>query len=170
MSFYGTAVAFEEYHEARGRTISVSWDTPAIETALLVASEWLDAAYGTKWIGYPTNGFTQTRQWPRAEATVPNSTPEYTYTDSTIPDPVVYAVYEAAFREATTPGSLTVDVKPKKYKSARIEGAVSVEYNLSLESAFDNQLIITVIQSLMAPFLDPAKGAFSALSGAAERV
>lgn len=166
--FYGTAEDFTTYHESRGRTVSGAWDDDIIESALLVASEWLDGVYGTLWIGEPTDGFSQERQWPRTEAIV-NSVPTYTFPDDATPEQVIQATYEAAFRQLTTPGSLQVDFTPGKYKSVRVEGAISVDYNMGITQSSDVQLQIGVIQTLMQRLLKEG-GAFSSFSGRVERV
>lgn len=168
--FYGSAEDFVTYHEARGRTIPGTWDDSYIESALLVASEWLDNRYDDLWTGYAVDGYEQVRKWPREVATT-NTFPQSIIPNTVIPERVEHATYEAAFREATTPGTLLSDFAPQKYKSVRVDGAISVDYNLSLAQAWDSQVEIPVIESLMLPLLDPeGQGTFSSLSGKSERV
>lgn len=170
MTFYGSAAAFETYHEARGRTISASWTDAVIEAALLVSSEWLDGKYSNVWSGYATDGFTQVRQWPRTTA-VTNTFPQYVFSTSEIPDNVVYATYEAAFRELTTSGSLQKDFTPSKYNKVSISGATSVEYNSAMNQSSDIQLQIPFIESLMEPLINlSSQGSFSFFSGGVSRV
>lgn len=170
MGFYGNVDDFETYHESRGRVIPVDWDDDYIESALLVASEWLDGQYGNVWSGYPTGGYTQERLWPRTSA-VTNTYPEYIFEDDQIPDNVIKATYEAAFREATTQGSLQKDFTPNKYTSVSVDGAISVDYNTSIIQASDTQIQIPVIERLMQPLLNnSAQGSFSFYSGGASRV
>lgn len=166
---YGTAEGFRDYHESRGRTVPFNWDDDVITAALLVASEWLDNAYDALWYGYATAGYTQERKWPRAAA-MTNTFPVYVFPDDAIPDQVVKAVYEAAFREATTAGSLTADFTPLKYKSVNVSGAVAVEYVLP-NSASDTQLQIPVISALMNQLIDPNKNSSTSggFSGASVR-
>ena len=162
--FYGSAADFQTYHSARGRTILPTWDDATIEAALLVSSEWVDNNYGEQFSGYKTDGYPQTRQWPRNQA-ITNTFPQYVFEDTEIPDEMADATYEAAFRELTTPGSLNVDFTPNKYLSASVEDAVEVKYaqNLTLETS---QVQIRVISSILFPLLDPDKTAsFSGLSG-----
>lgn len=170
MMFYGSAEGFREYHEERGREIPATWDNDKIDSALLVASEWLDSIYGDIWIGYPKDGFEQELMWPRKDATIFNIIPPYTFEDDVIPLRVINATYEAALREATTPGSLMIDFTPSKYKSVRVEGAIQVEYN-SFFSSSEIQTQLTTVQSLMAPLINPeSAGSFSLLTGRSVRV
>jgi len=169
MSFYGSAAAFTTYSEARSRTILAAWTTAVIEAALLISSEWLDDRYDSVWTGYATDGFTQTRRWPRASAST-NTYPQYIFADTETPDNVDSAVYEAAFRELTTPGALRADFTSSKYMKVAISGALAVEYDNSNNSA-DVQLQIPIIDSLMAPLLDEnSQGSFSSLSGKVSRI
>ena len=166
---YGTATNFINYHEARGRTIPVAWDTAFINATLLVASEWLDNVYGSLFFGYPTDGFEQVRQWPRTSA-MTNTNPVYVFATDEIPDRIDYATYEAAWREGNSPESLNVDYTPSQYNSVAIEGAVTVDYNTSSD-VIDLQTQIRIVDSLMTPLLDPSSdGYMSNLSGASERV
>lgn len=167
---YGDAASFVTYHEARGRTVSAIWDEDSINAALLFSSQWLDGVYGASFIGWKTGGFLQVREWPRTDAIVPTSYPQYTFATDAIPDRVKQAVYEAAFRQLTTPGSLQVDYTPGKYKSVSIDGALSVEYNSTL-NASDIQVQIIAIDALLWPLLDQgSSGVLSSFSGASARV
>ena len=168
MTFYGNAVDFDTYHTDRGRTVSASWTTDDIEAALLLASEWLDDMYRNVWSGYPTDGYSQVRKWPRTTA-MTNSFPQYVFTDSEIPTQVVSATYEAAFRELTTAGALRKDFTPFKYNKVSISGALSVEYNTSMTNN-DVQLQIPVVGNLMSELLEnPGQGSLSPYSGGAGR-
>lgn len=164
---YGSAVEFETYHESRGRTVPNNWHTDYIESALLVASEWVDNKYGDRFYGYPSNGYLQTRQWPR-KAAYTNTTPVYVFSEVEIPTEVVSAVYEAAWREATTQGSLSVDFTPSKYTAVAVNGAVSVTYNTT-NDVTSVQKQIEIIELLLKPLFDPYKYS-SSLSGSVSRV
>lgn len=166
-SFYGTAAAFKTYNTGRGRTVPVSWSDASIEVALLVASEWLDSAYDQLWFGYAKDGYTQERKWPRTGAQT-NTDPIYVFADTDTPTAVIYATYEAAFRELTTQGSLTLDYEPLKYKSARVEGAIDVEYIVP-NDASETQLQMPAIGKLMAPLIDPSRSYSMGYSGSLVR-
>lgn len=166
--FYGNAEDFKKYHTSRGKQIPEAWDTSLIESALLVASEWLDFQYETSWIGYKKGGYNQERSWPRESAIV-QYYPFNTIPNDEIPIQVVNATYEAAFREAENKGCLTTDFKQNKYKSVSISGALSVEYRTG--TAGDSQLEIPIVENLMSILLDDSSaGNFSNYSGKAVRV
>lgn len=172
MTKYSTATAtgFADYHEARGRTVPGIWDTDFIDAKLLVASEYIDDTYGAAFVGYKTGGFDQEREWPRTGA-VSNSFPSRPFGTSEIPERLTNAVYEAAWREASASGSLNADFKPNKYSSVDIDGAVAVEYAANITSAADIQVQIPVIDSLLAPLLNPwGAESLSSLSGSTSRV
>ena len=149
---YGSAADFTTYHEARGRTISEDWDIDVIEAALLVASEWVDNSFGDLFSGFPTDGYLQERQWPRTSAYT-NTYPIYVFAVDEIPTDLENAVYEAAFREATSNGSLSVDFTPTKYKSVSIDSALRVEYLQNLD-VHNSQKQIQIIDMLLSPLLD----------------
>jgi len=166
--FYGSAANFTTYHEDRGRTVPAEWTDSIKEAALLLASEWIDNLYGESFYGYPTDGFLQERQWPREDART-NTYPEHLFTNTETPDNVADATYEAAFRELTSPGALNVDFTPNKYNKASVDGAVTVEYAQNL-TVNDAQVQIRVVDPILSPLLDPAKGgSFSGLSGDVSR-
>lgn len=167
---YGTKEGFAEYHEARGREIPGTWDDDLINAALLSASEWIDSVYGPSFIGYKTAGYEQVREWPRTAATVISSTPYYTFATDAVPERVENAAYEAAWRQAETPGSLMVDYTPGKYKSVTIEGALSVDYR-QFDHSSEIQLQIGAVDTLLWPLLNEVSGAKSSgFSGGSYRV
>lgn len=165
MSHYGTKEDFAVYVEARGKELPVTADDAALEAALLVASEWLDGTYNNLFTGHKTDGFTQAREWPRSSAYT-NTYPQYNFATNEIPDRVINATYEAAYREINTPGSLLVDYKPSKYKSVSISGALSVDY-ANINQASDIQIQISAIEQLLAPLFNSSNS--SSLSGSVER-
>jgi len=168
MDHYGSYEGFIEYHEARGREIPDTWDNDFIEAALLVATEWLDGVYGPSLSGEKVGGFTQTLEWPRLNAFT-NTCPIYIFPQDEIPVRVINATYEAAFRQGTSPGSLSVDYTPGKYKSVTVEGAISVDY-AQFSSSSDIQVQIGIIDRLMYPLLTGTGSGFSPLSGGVSRV
>lgn len=168
---YGDVEGFKEYFTDRGKgEVLYEWDDDKIKSALLVASEWLDGQFETLWIGYKTEGFKQERSWPRTAASTVYF-PYYNYEKNEIPEQVVKATYEAAYRECNEQGCLQTDFKPSRYKNVSVSGAVAVEYNDLVFSSADSQLEIPIIQKLMEHLVDPEKvGSISALSGQAVRV
>lgn len=125
--FYGSAVAYSAYHAARGRDVS-DQSVDEIETALLVASEWLDGSFANRWPGYITGTrLTQYRSWPRSDVIDIHG---YGVDYSTVPVEIEYATYEAAYRWLADNTALLADYTPQKYKSVSIDGALSVQYRM----------------------------------------
>lgn len=170
---YGDATNFAAYWEARGIELPGTLDDTAINAALLVASEWIDGVYGPSFVGHKTGGFTQEREWPRTSAVVQASGvwgEYYTFAIDAIPDRVRNAAYEAAYRQAITPGSLQVDYTPSKYTSVTVEGAISVDY-APFTNANEIQIQISAIDKLLSPLLNESSSASTSnLSGPVSRV
>lgn len=123
MDFYGTATGYVAYHEARGRAIHPD-HVDDIETALLVASEWLDGSFD--WPGYKVGPReTQTRSWPRFWV---QDRDHYPVDSASVPVEVEHATYEVAFRWMADDTVLSADHTPERYKRVSIDGALSVEY------------------------------------------
>lgn len=164
--FYGTAAGFVAYWEARGNTTLANIDEDQIGPALLIASEWLDAAFIENFEGLKVDGREQEREWPRTGVF---DIYGYTVPSSAVPREIVQAVYEAAARQITTPGVFFKDYTPSKYKSVSVSGAISVEY--ATGSAYDFQTGFPAIAAKLHPIIG-ARGAqsVSSLSGASSRV
>lgn len=168
---YGSAAEFETYLTQRGRAIPAGGSVVE-NAALLVASEWIDAVYGASFSGSKTgvSGVKrdQVRQWPRTGAW--ESTDLYTFGTTEIPTEIKAATYEAAQRQMVTPGALSLDYTPGKYKRVAVEGAISVEY-AQFSYAADIQTQFTLIDQILAPLLTANGGEqFSSLSGKLARV
>lgn len=167
MSKYATATVegFTDYHEERGRELPGTWEETAINAALFLASEWIDNVYGSSFIGQKTGGFIQPNEWPRIGAAIQDPKYGYVFPNDAIPEQVTHAVYEAAWREMVSPGSLLVDYTPGKYRRVSVDGAVSVDY-AQFSSASDVQTEFPVIDQLLRWLLDNCSGAAgSAYSG-----
>lgn len=121
--FYGSAAAYLAYHLARGRDESAE-TTDEIETALLVASEWLDGSFD--WPGYKVGTReVQVRDWPRNEV---YDRDRWTVDYLTVPVEIEQATYEVAFRWLRDSTVLSPDYTPEKYKKVSIDGAIAIEY------------------------------------------
>lgn len=166
--YYGTVAGFKAYHSERGRaTLIADFDDPEIEAALLIASEWLDGRYFASFAGFKTGGRDQVRQWPRYN-TFDNE--DHSLPSDAVPREVEQATYEATLVQLVTPGSFNVSYTPNKYKMARVEGAVSVEF-AQFSSAYDIQTQLPVIDQILAPIMSGyGNGNFSGFSGAGVRV
>lgn len=164
--FYGTVAGYKTYHNARGRSLVIAdQDDNEIQAALLVASEWIDARYRSVWISTGTTKVgmrAQIREWPRYAFVDAYG---YAVPSDSVPIEVENATYEVALREVNVPGSLSQDYTPPKYKSASVDGAVSVTYNTGVDAS-DLQVEIPVIDGILAPLLGfEGAGNLSAMSG-----
>lgn len=160
ITFYGTAAGFDTYHTARGRDVSAH-GSDDVNVALLVASEWLDGAFGYRWPGYKVGDRQkQIRDWPRSWV---QDREGYPVDASTVPTEIENATYEAALRHLQDETVLQSDYTPNRYKRVSIEGSVSAEY-LSL-SAEQVQVQFPVIDQILAPLLEGSGGVSSVSSG-----
>ena len=147
--YYGTPAAFKTYWQARGNSAVVGYDDSTIVTpALLVASEWLDAAFLGRFGGLKIGGRDQVREWPRSDV---QDVYGYAIPSDVPPREIEAATYEAALRQIVTPGTFFKDYTPGKYKSVSISGALSVEY--ATGSAYDFQTQMPQIAAILAPIL-----------------
>lgn len=165
MPDYGTVAGFRDYHTTRGRNIAAYDDDAEIEAAKLVASEWLDARYRGSFSGLKVGMRAQIREWPRTGAIDHYG---YAIPSDAVPAEMDAATYEATLRQLVSPGSLSVDWTPPKYKAVSVDGAVSVQY-ADFYSGADAQTSFVIIDEIIAPILT-GRGDLSALSGPATRV
>ncbi len=164
MSFYGTFEDFVIYHTARGNDVA-GYDQSEVEAALLVGSEWLDAMYASVFGIYKTGGRDQVRYWPQTGYLDRFG---YNVVSTEIPTEIQHATFVAAFKQLTSPGALSVDYTPNKYKRVAVDGAVSVEFN-NFNSAADAQTQFLLIDQILAPLIGGAMGNVSPLSGKTSR-
>ncbi len=148
MDQYGSVASFKTYHNARGRDITAYAD-PAILAALLVASEWIDARYQSKFPGFKVGQRSQVREWPRTGGV---DIYGYSIAADSVPTEVENAVYELALRQLQSPGSLSVDWTPNKYRRASVDGAVAVEYQ-SFSNSTEVQTQFTVVDEILSTIL-----------------
>lgn len=163
-----TVAGFTAYHTARGRDVSGAAfaDADDVEASLLVGSEWLDGKYRSLFSGLKINGRAQIREWPRNGAVDVYGN---AIAADVEPVEIVNSVYEAAYKDRITPGSLSLDWTPGRYKRVAVSGAVSVEY-ADFNSVHDLQTRFAIIDQILAPILTGALADHSALSGGVSRV
>lgn len=133
MSHYGTLTDADPYHAARGRTDWAAATTVARTEALTRASDYIDGRYRyqvagcwkSMFPGTKTGGRAQEREWPRAGAQ--DSSGE-DIPDNAVPVEVDRAMYEAAYRELTAPGSLSPDYVPTEQVTKEKIGPIEVSY------------------------------------------
>lgn len=165
LTFYGTVSGFKTYHAARNNDLPATADDDDIEAALLVASEWIDARYRAVFAGRKTGGREQVREWPREGV---EDIYGYSIASDTIPREIENAAYEGALIQLVTPGALSVNFTPNKYKRVSVDGAVSVEYAAyGLSSEVQTQF--TTIDGILFSILTGSGSGFSSFSGASAR-
>lgn len=162
---YGSNAGAVAYHTARGRSLA-DYEDDELTAARLVGSEALDARYRGMFPGTKVGLRAQVREWPRVAATDRDG---YSIPSDSVPMEVENASYELMYRQLTSPGSLTRDYSPSKYKRVAVDGAVNVEYK-TFDSASEFQTQFTVVDQIIAPVLTAIGADFSGLSGAAARV
>lgn len=161
--FYGTVNGYKAYTTERNIT-RPSDDDNIIQAALIVASEWLDAIYRSSFPGLKVGQRDQQREWPRTGA---QDVYGYSIPSDSVPREIEYATYEASLREMTTPGCLSRDYTPPRYKQASVTGAVSVTYS-SFDSVRDAQIKFQKIDEHLSTILRADRD--SGLVGSANRV
>lgn len=164
---YGTLVAADAYHAARGNAAWEALADPAKTIALVRGTDYIDQMYRVRlksgrWVpyfsGYKTAS-SQANEFPR------NALVDYEgneWPDSSTPEAIEHATYEAALREAANPGSLMPDYTPTETLGVVTQetvGPVTVKYDgmsgltKGYENRPPNMPIITKIETLVAPFL-----------------
>lgn len=157
---YGSTSGLDQYITDRG------YDTTGLDTgdkgpALARGSMSLDASYEPRFVGTKTSG-AQERSWPRTDAAYPDGTAV-----SGTPDAVILAAYEMAYQEWRKPGSTSVSASPGlRKKSARVEGAVSVEYWMD-DSVLDPVMGLIPVNSVVEGLLTGLVGQRTTLPGIA---
>lgn len=152
--------AFKTYACNMGFDIADKTD-PQIEQALRRGTRWIDTTYGSRFVGTPTTA-TQALEWPRTGATWRGSE----LPDDAIPSQVKNATSEAAWRELTTPGSLSPDYVAAERVVREKVGELEVQYSDKITSASDVLPVVSVIDGILAGLLN-AKG--SVLFGSVAR-
>jgi hypothetical protein len=160
MDYYGTVAAFRIYHIARGRDVAAMSDS-TVTKALLIASEWLDGRYRSRYAGIKKGDRTQIREWPRSMVV---DITGWSIPNDIIPTEVENATYEAAFEESKAAGSLTKNFTPSLYSQVSITGAVHAQFN-SNKTAADMQTQYPLVDQAIAPVLMIGSGNASGLSG-----
>lgn len=135
----GSRAAADAYHAARGNADWTSMPDSDKDAALARALTWLDARYGDRFSGRPVGDDV----WPRENAfdSYGRAIP-----DSEVPVRVEHALYEAALREGSTPGSLET---PERIIEREKIGELETKY---ADLEVDRWV---VIEGLLRPYLLP---------------
>jgi hypothetical protein len=151
MAGYGDDTAFAAWLTEEGLTLPGGAPAPAVLRQR--GSRYIDATYGDRFVGEPTDGIDQDRAWPRSGAVVHG----VSIADDVVPNAVIEASFLAAFQEATSPGSLSGGAVSGTalVKRERVEGAVEVEYAVSEKTdlAAASRVILPAVEGILAPFL-----------------
>lgn len=164
---YGTVAKADTYHADRGNTAWAALSSEKKTAALLRGSDYINQRYRQKmksgrWLpmfpGERANGRSQDNEWPRKDAKdyEGNEIP-----DDEVPVEVENAAYEAALREAESPGSLSPDYTVTEQVRREKVGPIETEYaptgNMKLPQGVEtpNRPIIPEIDEIIAPVLIP---------------
>lgn len=100
---YSSLAAFKAYWDERGFAYSPTYSDPQIQFALVAATDFMEAQYFERWIGYRASS-AQALAWPRICAY--NDVGVY---ESGVPAKVVQACINYARAELEVPGALRAD-------------------------------------------------------------
>lgn len=158
--FYGTVAGADAYNAARA---NAAWtgDDMAKQAALLRASVYIDGRYrkllsSGVWVslfpGTKTAGRAQSREWPRTGAQDYEGTP---LPSDQVPIEIEYATYEAAWRELSSPGSLSPDFVASQTIKREKVGPLETEFATGTiaDGASSVRPVITIIDEIIAPVL-----------------
>lgn len=155
MAGYSTDEAFTAWLTANGYTLPVG--SPIAAVLRQRGAVYIDGTYGLRFPGTPSGGAAQERAWPRTGATDRWGN---VLEASAVPSRVIEASFEAAWAEASSPGSLSASGSTAaRVKREKVEGAVEVEYQASSSSSgllADLTPMITTVEGVLAPLLAPA--------------
>lgn len=150
MAGYGDDTGFDEWLAENGYELPEGAPEPAILRQR--GSNYIDALYGARFTGVPTDGVTQERAWPRTGATAFRATID----SDLIPLAVIQASYFAALQEGNEPGSLAVVTSAAGAVKREKIDVIETEYFAgSGEATADATLRLSSVEGLLAPFLIP---------------
>ena len=135
LSFTDPAVTIVEADAYASLRAWSNWagDNTAKEAALRRGQDYIAGLYNARWM----------TEWENDAA----------------PEPVKYAIIEAARRELVSPGSLAPDITPGKVKkTVAVSGAVSVTYAVGTDAAASMRPVLAAIDGLLVGLVTPATG------------
>lgn len=149
MAGYGDDAGFSAWLADNGYTLPDEAPAPAVLRNR--GSQYIDAVYGSRFLGSVVDA-TQERQWPREGAIVNGKL----LPSNVVPVAVINASYQAAWQEATNPGSLTVvgssSTAVKRVKVGQIEKEYQAAKDADGSAAWLTPLI-SIVDGILAPFL-----------------
>lgn len=151
MAGYGDDAGFTDWLAENGYTLPD--DAPSSAVLRQRGSAYIDAVYGARFSGVPTDLLDQERQWPRSGATAYRTG----VADDVIPVAVINASYAAALYEAQNPGGLSVIVTEAGAVKREKVGPIETEYFGGSDGALAAATpMLLSVEGLLAPFLVPA--------------
>lgn len=148
MAGYGTDDGFTTWLSANGYTLPDGAPTAAVLCER--GSAYIDASYGSRFVRTPTDP-AQEREWPRKDATIFGAAIASTDT----PQRIIQASYQAAWIEASSPGTLSVVVDPAKRVKRQKVDVIEREFFEPGEGAggVSSAPVSSAIEGLLAPLL-----------------
>lgn len=152
MAAYGSDVEFNAWLVSAGLSLPSGSPTPAVLRER--GSFYIDAVYGPRFKGRPTEPFTQELAWPRTGAVVFG----HSIPPDMIPDAVVKASYRAAYLEATTPGgfgggSFDPQRRLRRQKVNNLEREFFSPNSIDVNDPYTLFVLDPFIAGLLAPYL-----------------
>lgn len=148
MAGYGSEEGLTTFLTDNGYTLPVGAPAPAVLRQR--GSAYLDGLYGPRFVGTPTDGFTQERAWPRTDAEAYGTA----IPSNTVPVAIEHASYFAAYQEAVSPGSLSVVANASAAIKREKIDVIETEYVTGSGDALkDATPVLSAIEGLVAPFL-----------------
>ena len=148
MAGYGDDAGFSAWLADNGYTLPA--DAPAPAVLRNRGSQYIDAVYGSRFLGSVVDA-TQERQWPREGAIVNGKL----LPSDVVPIAVINASYQAAWQEATNPGSLSVVGSPSGAVKRVKVGQIEKEFQAAKDDGTAAWLtpLISIVDGMLAPFL-----------------
>lgn len=149
---YGDLASATAYMAARGYAWAGTDEDK--NAALLRAAEYVDSLGRERpcfWVGTKAGGRAQVREWPRTGAV--DGFGDAIANDE-VPQEIIDAEFQAAWRELANPGSLNPDyVASDTFKQAKV-GPLEVTYATSSDTdAIPTKPVVSVINDLIGPLL-----------------
>lgn len=146
MAGYGTDQGFTDWLSANGYTLPDGAPTDAVLRER--GSAYIDATYGSRFVGTPTDP-SQEREWPRKDATIFGAA----IASTDVPQRVVQASYQAAWIEASSPGSLSNTYTPGTQKVLTEVKGIKWTIVGKADGSRDMVPVSTAVEGILAPLL-----------------
>lgn len=142
---YGTDEDLIIYWDGMGYDYSSIQTDTVLAQLRLQGSMYIDGTYERQFFGSRTGGLTQERAWPRTGVMGVDA--------NEIPDPIVWASYEAAYIALTNPAYLNTSVVPNQRITEVKAGTAGVKYSDSGDTVTGSLRYFGRIAGLLMPFL-----------------